>query len=115
MISSFSLSTLSLSSIFTTDTFHLSIDLTDVNSVFFIEEMFSNQNKILIDLNDEVKGIHNDRLMSDKRKPSVKKEINTSFHLHLISVDVFINIDCCSKLCLHDFRSSEIFQMGNNK
>ena len=73
-----------LPSISTTETSYTSIDLTDVNSVSSIEDITSYQDNVLIDINDEVQSVHNERFVSDMRRPSIKKR-GKYFIFHLIS------------------------------
>ena len=61
-----------LSSISIDDTSQHSLDLTDVNSVSSIEDISSNQDGVLIDLNDDVESEYDERLVSNNRETSVR-------------------------------------------
>ena len=67
------LSTPPLPSISIDDTSQHSLDLTDVNSVSSIEDISSNQDGVLIDLNDDVESEYDERLVSNNRETSVRR------------------------------------------
>ena len=61
-----------LPSISADDTSQQFLDLTDINSVFSIEDISSNQNGVLIDLNDDVESEYDERLVFNNRETSVR-------------------------------------------